>query len=58
MSWTVIVSGVRGGSAAYASEEEAERAARELSEAVDEDTWIAIGDQEANTTRLIKIGNA
>jgi len=57
MTWVVIATDGRGGSAVYSSEEEAEHAAAGLAETVDEDTWVAICDQQANKTRVIKIGD-
>jgi len=57
MAWVVIANGGRGGSTLYASEEEAEQVARELALTVDEDTWVAIADQDANKARVIKLGD-
>jgi hypothetical protein len=57
MAWVVISSGTRGRTTVYASEQEAERVAQELAATVDEDTWVAISDQESNRTRLIKVGD-
>jgi len=56
MTWVVIANG-RDDSTRYASEEEAERVARELALTVDEDTWVAIADQDTKKTRVIKLGD-
>jgi hypothetical protein len=56
MGWVVIVSEGPVGTTVYASEQAAEAEARRLAAEVDEDTWVAIADQDASTTRVIKVG--
>lgn len=57
VGWVVIAGGGRRRSIVYTSEDEAEQAARELANTLDEDTWVAIADEDANTTRIIKLGD-
>jgi hypothetical protein len=40
----------------FESEQDAEAEALRLAAEVDEDTWVAIADQESSTTRVIKVG--
>jgi len=56
MGWVVIVSEGRAGTAVYETERDAEAEARRLAAEVDEDTWVAIAQQESSTTRVIKVG--
>ena len=56
MGWVVIVSEGALGTTVYASEQDAEAEALRLAAEVDEDTWFAIADQVASTTRVIKVG--
>ncbi|HXY71407.1 MAG TPA: hypothetical protein VEM41_02590 [Actinomycetota bacterium] len=56
MAWVVIASEGRGRDAVFESEQDAEAEALRLAAEVDEDTWVAIADQESSTTRVIKVG--
>jgi len=56
MGWLVIASEGRAGTTVYATERDAEAEARRLAAEVDEDTWVAIAEQESSTTRVIKVG--
>jgi hypothetical protein len=56
MGWIVITSGHQRSATVYSSEDEAERAAREIAESSEEDIWVAIADQSTKKTRMINVG--
>jgi len=56
MGWVVIRSGEQWDATVYASEEEADRAARALAEESAEDIWVAIANQSTRKTRMISVG--
>jgi len=58
MGWVIVTGDGRAEERVYSSEDEAERAARELAEASEDEIWVAIADQATNTTRIISFGDS